>query len=89
MDEKGVLEPVHYLKVSHNGTPAAGLLYKVLPLPEGGKKRDKAVNSTWEGQYGGIPHEPTNDKLRARAHLRSTLNRDNRDDLYMDSYFTA
>ena len=93
MDEQGVLKPVHYLKVSHhgshNGTPAPGLLDKVLPLPGGGNKKGKAIISTWEGQYGGIPHEPTNDKLRARARLRSTLDPDNREDLYMDSYFDA
>lgn len=93
MDDKGVLRPVHYLKVSHhgshNGTPAASVLDKVLPLPTGGTKKGRAVISTWEEQYGGIPHEPTNDKLRARTRLRSTLDLDNREDLYMDSYFTA
>ncbi len=93
MEEKGVLKPVHYLKVSHhgshNGTPAPGLLDKLLPLPGGGRKKGRAVISTWEEQYNGIPHQPTNDKLRARSRLRSTLDADNREDLYMDSYFDA
>ena len=93
MDEQGVLKPVNYLKVSHhgshNGTPAPDLLDKVLPPPAGGNKKGRADISTWEEQYPGIPHQPTNDKLRARARLRSTLDADNRDELYMDSYFTA
>jgi beta-lactamase superfamily II metal-dependent hydrolase len=93
MDDKGVLKPVHYLKVSHhgshNGTPAPSLLDKVLPLPRGGWKKGRAVISTWEGQYGGIPHEPTNEKLRARTRLHSTLDPGKRDALYIDSYFTA
>jgi len=93
MDDNGVLKPVHYLKVSHhgshNGTPAPSLLDKVLPLPAGGNKKGRADISTWEDQYDGIPHQPTNDKLRTRARLRSTLDPDNREGLYMDSYFTA
>ena len=93
MDDNGVLKQAHYLKVSHhgshNGTPAPDLLDKVLPLPAGGSKKGRAVISTWENQYGGIPHEPTNEKLRARTGLRSTLDTANRDALYMDSYFTA
>jgi hypothetical protein len=93
MKARGALKPVHYLKVSHhgshNGTPATNLLNRVLPLPTGGKKKGRAVIPTWEGQYNGIPHEPTNKKLRARARLRSTLDENSRDSLYMDSYFTA
>lgn len=93
MADEGVLKPVHYLKVSHhgshNGTPAPSVLDKVLPLPTGGKKKGRAVISSWENQYGGIPHEPTNEKLRARSRLRSTLDTGYRNKLYMDSYFTA
>lgn len=93
MDEQGMLKPVHYLKVSHhgshNGTPGPSLLDKVLPLPGGGRKKGRAVISTWEGQYGGIPHEPTNEKLRARAQLRSNLDPKYRDRLYIDSYFSG
>jgi hypothetical protein len=93
MHDEGVLKPVHFLKVSHhgshNGTPAKDLLNKVLPLPTGGNKKGRAIISTWDGTYSGIPHAPTNTKLRDRVRLRSTLDQGNRDRLHMDSYFTA
>jgi beta-lactamase superfamily II metal-dependent hydrolase len=93
MNANGMLKPVHFLKVSHhgshNGTPPADLLNKVLPLPANGKKKGRAIISTWDGMYSGIPHEPTNTKLRQRARLRSTLDQGNKDRLYMDACFTA
>jgi beta-lactamase superfamily II metal-dependent hydrolase len=87
MAEKNVLGPVDFLKVSHhgshNGTPDADVLDRF--LPSGGKRR--AVISTWTETYGGIPHEPTNDKLRARARLRSIL--DDPDALFFDTFVSA
>jgi hypothetical protein len=87
MAEKNVLGPVDFLKVSHhgshNGTPDADVLDRF--LPSGGKRR--AVISTWTETYGGIPHEPTNEKLRARARLRSIL--DDPDALFFDTFVSA
>jgi beta-lactamase superfamily II metal-dependent hydrolase len=69
MDRVGVLSPVHFLKVSHhgshNGTPAEALLDKV--LPPGATGRRWVVVSTCNGAYGGIPHDPTDIKLKQRC----------------------
>jgi hypothetical protein len=87
MADHGVLSPVDFLKVSHhgshNGTPEESVLDQFLPA--GGKRR--AVISTWLDTYSGIPHEPTNDKLRSRARLRSIL--DAPDGLYFDTFVSA
>lgn len=75
MQQAGVLRPVDFLKVSHhgshNGTPAEALLDEFFPAK--GKKKRKAVISTWEKTYGGIPHSPTNKKLACRCTLQSIL----------------
>jgi beta-lactamase superfamily II metal-dependent hydrolase len=77
MKAKGVLEPVHFLKVSHhgshNGTPDGDVLEAVLPLKAPDKKRRAAIISTWKETYNGIPHGPTNQKLRDRCTLISML----------------
>lgn len=87
MDKAEVLKPVDFLKVSHhgshNGTPEESILEKFLPKASGGKKT--AVISTWDETYSGIPHNPTNAKLKSRAKLSSTL--DNRNRLYRDFNF--
>lgn len=75
MDERGILEPVHFLKISHhgshNGTPGAGLLDKI--LPGAGTKRSAAV-STCLHAYNGIPHDKTIDDVKARVkRVYSTL----------------
>lgn len=93
MQAAGVLKPVDFLKVSHhgshNGTPNQDLLDQVLPPQEAGSRARYAVIQTWEDTYSGIPHAPTNAKLAARAHLQSTVEPGNRDQLYMDTYFRA
>lgn len=77
MRDRGVLSPVHFLKVSHhgshNGTPDEQVLDLVMKPSPSGKKRRKALVSTWDDTYGGIPHAPTNTKLEARCKLKSTL----------------
>jgi hypothetical protein len=82
-----VLSPVDFLKVSHhgshNGTPDGSLLDAFFPA--GGKRR--AVISTWLDTYSGIPHSPTNDKLRSRCTLRSVL--DKPEALYFDTFISA
>jgi hypothetical protein len=86
MEKKGVLKPVDFLKVSHhgshNGTPDGSILDRFLPKPASGAPKRRAAVSTWDDTYSGIPHTPTNDKLKERARFRSTLDR--RTSLYYD-----
>lgn len=78
MDKRGVLSPVHFLKVSHhgshNGTPDEDLLDKVLPAGPGADGRQRTVLvSTHPGIYEAVPHEPTLAELGARVgEIRST-----------------
>jgi len=78
MKAKGVLKPVHFLKVSHhgsvNGTPDPEILDLVLPLVRPDKKKRTAIVSTWDHTYGGIPHAPTDDLIKSRCNtFLSTL----------------
>jgi beta-lactamase superfamily II metal-dependent hydrolase len=71
MDRAGVLKPIHFLKVSHhsshNGTPAAELLEKVLPSVRPDARARRAVISAWTDTYSGIPHGPTRRRLQQRC----------------------
>jgi hypothetical protein len=78
MDRCGVLDGgVDFLKIghhgSHNGTPAAKLLDKLLPID--GKRRFAAV-CTCSGVYGdtpetAVPNETTLSELRRRCEVAS------------------
>ncbi|NMO17670.1 hypothetical protein HPC49_10345 [Pyxidicoccus fallax] len=77
MKKHGVLKPVHFLKVSHhgshNGTPDGDIFDAILPVqPPDGRQRT-AVISAYDGTYNGIPHAPTNERLRSRCALSTTL----------------
>lgn len=89
MHEKGVLEPVHFIKVahhgSHNGTPDGDVLESFLPRKSPDGKKRKALVSTWDETYGGIPHGPTDEKIEDRCKLASTLAK--RDELYVEHVF--
>lgn len=84
MQQQSVFKPVDFLKVSHhgshNGTPDGAILDAF--LPKAGANKRTAVISTWEDTYSGIPHAPTNDKLRERSTLMTML--DHRNSLYFD-----
>lgn len=78
MAEQGVLEPVHFLKISHhashNGTPDAAILEQVLPAKAPDKKTRYAAVSTCLDAYPGIPHQDTLDEVGARVkRVYSTL----------------
>jgi len=78
MKAKGVLKPVHFLKVSHhgsvNGTPDPEILDLVLPPVRPDRKKRTAIVSTWDHTYGGIPHAPTDDLIKSRCNtFLSTL----------------
>ncbi|HZI15731.1 MAG TPA: hypothetical protein VE153_35515 [Myxococcus sp.] len=89
MKKHGVLKPVHFLKVSHhgshNGTPDGDLFDAVLPPHPLDDRERRAVISSHGGTYGGIPHEPTNLRLRSRCALSTTLDAGDRP--YLDFLF--
>lgn len=77
MDRLGLVEKVHFLKVSHHGSetgmPPPAILDTLLPLPSPGAPRARAAVSTYPGNYPGVPNELTLTGLRARADVASTL----------------
>jgi hypothetical protein len=77
MNQKGVLKPVHALKVahhgSHNGTPDGAPFDAILPVVPGDAKKRRAAVSTWTNTYPGIPHAATDERLKARCEYHSTL----------------
>ena len=77
MDEQGVLEPVHVLKIAHhgswNGTPQGAILDKILPPTPPDNRKRYAVVSTCPGTYNGVPDTTTLTTLGGRAELHSTL----------------
>ena len=77
MVKQGVLKPIHFLKVahhgSHNGTPDDDILDQILPQVAPADRNRLAAISTWTGTYSGIPHPPTDARLKARAALHTTL----------------
>jgi beta-lactamase superfamily II metal-dependent hydrolase len=91
MASKNVLEPVHFIKVSHhgshNGTPADDIFESILPAAAPDARARSAAISTWTNTYSGIPHQQTNTRLESRATLRSIL--DDPDKLFMDFKFDA
>lgn len=91
MSEQGTLRPVDFLKVSHhgshNGTPKDELLEKFLPLDPKKNKKRKAVISTWDNTYGGIPHGATNARIACRCVLNSILDPKNKSKPWIDTTF--
>jgi hypothetical protein len=89
MAREGVLQPVHFLKVSHhgseNGTPTDAIFDAILPAVAPDNKGRHAAISTWRKTYSGIPHTPTNTRLKKRATLKSTL--DHPDELFYEVTF--
>jgi beta-lactamase superfamily II metal-dependent hydrolase len=77
MDREGMIQPVHFLKVahhgSHNGTPTGDIFEKLLPKKPSDKRKRVAAISSWTETYSGIPHEPTNERLKSRCQFFSTL----------------
>jgi len=81
MDRLGLVEPVHFLKVSHHGSetgmPPPEILDRLLPAPPAGagaaQARPRAAVSTYPGNYPGVPNDLTLAGLRARADVVSTL----------------
>jgi len=91
MDARGLLEPVHFYKVghhgSHNGTPEADILDKILPVSPPDARPRRAVVSTCENTYNNVPDEATLEGLRKRCEVTSTLGL--KDGAYIDFEFEA
>ncbi len=55
MDRRGIVEPVHFLKVSHHGShtgmPPDDILEKLLPMPVPGATKPRAAVSTYPKAY--------------------------------------
>ena len=77
MDSFGLVEPVHFLKVSHHGSetgmPPPAVLDRLLPVPAPGAPRARAAVSTYPGNYPGVPNDLTLGGLRERADVLSTV----------------
>jgi beta-lactamase superfamily II metal-dependent hydrolase len=73
MDKRGVLSPVHFLKVGHhgswNGTPPPELLEKVLPEAAPDERPRSALVSTHRDTYNDVPEEATLEAIGARAEV--------------------
>jgi beta-lactamase superfamily II metal-dependent hydrolase len=93
MQENNVLKRVDFLKVSHhgshNGTPKDELLQAIMPLDAKANKKRKAVISTWNDTYGGIPHSPTNARIACRCVLSSILDPKHKGQPWIDTEFKA
>ena len=89
MDKRGLLQPVHFLKISHhgshNGTPAVDLVEKIMPNKPPDRRKRKALVSTCEETYGGVPHGDTIKLLKKRCEVRSTEPLENGE--YLDVVF--
>ncbi|MCP4572669.1 MAG: hypothetical protein GY838_09995 [bacterium] len=89
MHEHGVLQPVHFLKVSHhgshNGTPEGEAFDAILPEEAPDDAERYAMTSTWEDTYSGIPHAATDERIASRCTLYSNLQE--KDALYMELGF--
>ena len=89
MDKREVLEPVHFLKISHhgshNGTPALELVEKIMPEDPPDTRKRLALVSTCEKTYGGVPHSDTIKLLSKRCEVNSTEPLENGD--YLDLKF--
>ena len=89
MNREGVLKPVHFLKVSHhgshNGTPEDDLFEAILPEQAPDNRTRTAAISTWTDTYPGIPHDPTDTRLKSRCDFHTTL--DDPDELFFEVEF--
>jgi beta-lactamase superfamily II metal-dependent hydrolase len=86
MDKRGLLEPVHFLKVAHhgswNGTPTGELLDKILPMPAQDDRPRHAAISTCVNTYNNVPDTDTRTRLEERCIVTSV--EDSPNELFFD-----
>jgi beta-lactamase superfamily II metal-dependent hydrolase len=99
MNKKGVLKPVHFLKVSHHGshtgTPDPDLLDKVLPIQRQDARPRTVLVSTFEDTYDNVPDQATLDLLydpnplseQRRCDKMHVLYTETGDGGFVDSFF--
>jgi hypothetical protein len=89
MQRENVLKAVDFLKVGHHGSKNAMPPPAILDLilPPGAPRPRKAVVSTFDGTYSGVPHQASLDLLSPRVELMDT--RTLVDQLYIDIAFEA
>ncbi len=77
MRKRGVLEPVHFLKVahhgSHNGTPSDDILDALMPDPSPDGWDRVALVSSCNDVYSSVPDGPTLSRLAERCAVESTV----------------
>jgi hypothetical protein len=77
MNARGVLKPVHLLKVAHhgseNGTPQDAPFDAILPQQPPDTRDRSAAVSTWTNTYNGIPSVPTDQRLKSRCDYHTTI----------------
>jgi hypothetical protein len=86
MGKRDLLGPVHFIKISHhgspNGTPPVEILEKVLPITStDGRSRTGAV-STFVDTYNGVPDSDTLAEIGRRCKLRDV--RSEPDGIFID-----
>ena len=75
MDRLGLLQPVHFLKVSHHGSKNGSPMQQIdtlMPAVSPDGKRRVCVVSTAVGAYPGVPDDATLELLAARSELHDT-----------------
>lgn len=77
MHQRGMLQPVHFLKVghhgSHNGTPPDELLDNILPEDAADDRPRFALVSTADDTYSGVPDTHTlNERIAQRCSVTDT-----------------
>jgi hypothetical protein len=73
MGKRGMLSPVHFIKVghhgSHNGTPGGALLDAMLPPRSHDERPRRALVSTHDGTYNNVPDRRTLQELSDRCEV--------------------
>jgi hypothetical protein len=100
MRDKGVLSPVHFLKVSHhgshNGTPGETILDEILPANRGDDQRKRsAVVTTFKNTHHNVPdsdtlkrlYDPDNGDNQLRCDKLYMVNEDT-EELFVDIDFS-
>lgn len=79
MERQGLLRSVHFLKVSHHGSANGSppwVIDRLLPEQAPDDRLRRAVVSTSDGAYSGVPDGPTLELLKSRGELLDTRDKE-------------